>query len=86
MNYRNLQELEVSKEIIECTELVDRTVQSLKILDDPRYGREVHIEFTDGTMFTITLQVQATVEAKHYRETGGELEVLREYRDVAAKG
>ena len=76
----------MSKEIIECTELVNRTVQSLKILDDPRYGREVHIEFTDGTMFTVTLQVAATVEAKHYRETGGEMEVLREYRDVAAEG
>ena len=76
----------MSKEIIECTELVNRTVQSLKILDDPRYGREVHIEFTDGTMFTVTLQVAATVEAKHYRETGGELEVLREYRDVIAEG
>ena len=76
----------MSKEIIECTELVNRTVQNLKILDDPRYGREVHIEFTDGTMFTVTLQVAATVEAKHYRETGGELEVLREYRDVIAEG
>lgn len=76
----------MNKEIIECTELANRTVQSLKILDDPKYGREVHIEFTDGTMFTVTLQVQTAVEAKHYRETGGEMEVLREYRDVAAKG
>lgn len=74
----------MSKETIVCTDLVNRIVQSLKIIDDPRYGREVHIEFTDGTMFTITLQVQATVEAKHYRETRGELEVLREYRDVSA--
>jgi len=76
----------VNRAIIECTELVDRTVQSLKILDDPRYGREVHIEFTDGTMFTVTLEVQSTVEAKHYRETGGELEILREYHDVAVEG
>ena len=74
----------MNRAIIECTELVDRTVQSLKILDDPRYGREVHIEFTDGTMFTVTLQVAATVEAKHYRETGGELEVLQEHHDVVA--
>ena len=76
----------MSKEIIECTELANRTVQNLKILDDPKYGREVHIEFTDGTMFTVTLQVQTAVEAKHYRETEGELEVLREYREVTAKG
>ena len=76
----------MSKEIIECTELANRTVQSLKILDDPKYGREVHIEFTDGTMFTVTLQVQTAVEAKHYRETGGEMEILLEYRDVAADG
>ena len=75
----------MNKEIIECTELANRTVQNLKILDDPKYGREIHIEFTDGTMFTVTLQVQTTVEAKHYRETGGEMEVLREYRDAAAK-
>ena len=76
----------MSKEIIECTELINRTVQSLKILDDPAYGREVHIEFTDGTLFTITLQVQTTVEAKLYRETGGELEVIHAYHDVAADG
>ena len=76
----------MSKEIIECTELANRTVQNLKILDDPRYGREVHIEFTDGTMFTVTLHVQATVEAKHYRETGGELEVLQEHHDIIAEG
>jgi len=74
----------VNREIIECTELANRTVQNLKILDDPKYGREVHIEFTDGTMFTVTLLVQTAVEAKHYRETGGEMELLREYRDVAA--
>lgn len=76
----------MNRAMIECTELVDRTVQSLKILDDPRYGREVHIEFTDGTMFTVTLQVQSAVEAKHYRETGGELEILREYHDAAVEG
>ena len=76
----------MNKEIIECTELANRTVQNLKILDDPKYGREVHIEFTDGTMFTVTLQVQTAVEAKHYRETGGEMDVLRAYRDVTAKG
>ena len=74
----------MNREIIECTELANRTVQNLKILDDPKYGREVHIEFTDGTMFTVTLLVQTAVEAKHYRETGGEMELLREYRDVAA--
>ena len=76
----------MSKEIIECTELANRTVQNLKILDDPKYGREVHIEFTDGTMFTVTLQVQTAVEAKHYRETGGELEVLQEHHDIIAEG
>jgi hypothetical protein len=76
----------VNRAIMECPELVNRTVQSLKILDDPRYGREVHIEFTDGTMFTVTLQVETTVEAKHYRETGGELEVLQEHYDVLAEG
>lgn len=75
----------MNRATMECTELVNRTVQSFKILDDPRYGREVHIEFTDGTMFTITLQVEATVEAKHYREAGGKLEILREHHDMPAE-
>ena len=44
-------------------------------------GREVHIEFTDGTEFTVTLTSTTTVDAKYYRDRGGELEVLREFRD-----
>ena len=67
--------------VIECPELSDKIIQELRIHDDPPSGREVHIEFTDGTTFTVALTVNATVEAKYYRDRGGELEVLREFRD-----
>jgi hypothetical protein len=67
--------------VIDCPELADKIIQELRIHDDPPCGREVHIEFTDGTAFTVSLTTNTTVEAKYYRDQGGELEVLREFRD-----
>ena len=69
---------------IECPELADKIIQGLRIHDDPPCGREVHIEFTDGTTFTVALTTSTAVEAKYYRDRGGELEVLREFRDASA--
>ena len=70
--------------VIECPELSDKIIQELHIHDDPPCGREVHIEFTDGTAFTVALISSTTVEAKYYRDRGGDLEVLREFRDSSS--
>ena len=71
----------MKRAVIECPELTDKIIRGLSIHDDPPCGREVHIEFTDGSEFTVALTSIMAVDAKYYRDRGGELEVLREFRD-----
>lgn len=63
-------------ETIECPEIAGKTIQALTIHDDPAMGREVHLEFTDGTMFSIEVEVCTSVKARHYRGGVGTLETL----------
>ena len=65
---------------LELPEAAEKTVQTLRVYDDPPYGREVHIAFTDGTVISIDLQPTISVHAKHYRENRGDLELLHEHR------
>ena len=78
---KSCEEIALKRAVIECPELTDKIIRELRIHDDPPCGREVHIEFTDGTEFTVALISTTTVDAKYYRDRGGELEVLREFRD-----
>ncbi|MFP5228360.1 MAG: hypothetical protein ACLGXA_12110 [Acidobacteriota bacterium] len=71
----------MKRAVIECPELNDKIIRALCIHDDPPCGREVHIEFTDGTEFTVALTSTTTVDAKYYRDCSGAQEVLREFRD-----
>jgi hypothetical protein len=58
-----------------------RTVLALRVYDEPPYGREVHIVFTDGTQISIDLEIATRVRTKHYRsdEDGVEMNVLHEH-------
>jgi len=76
----------MARDTITCSGLTSKVVQDLKIYDDPMYGREVHIDFTDGTVFSVRLKVSTSVEAKHYRESNGQLDIIEEYADLATAG
>ncbi len=70
----------MSRAFLELPEAANLTVQSLRVYDDPPYGREVHLAFTDGSQISIDLEVTTTVKAKHYRgDKGGELEILHQH-------
>lgn len=71
----------MGKETIICSSLVNKIVQEFKIYDDPQFGREVHIDFTDGTAFSIQFKVNTSIEARHYRESRGELDIIQECVD-----
>lgn len=47
-------------------EATHRAIQNLRIHDNPPYGREVHITFTDGTQISIDLEIVSRVKARHY--------------------
>ena len=72
----------MTRSFLEFPEAINLTVQSLRVYDDPPYGREVHLAFTDGTEISIDLEISATVKGKHYRSgTGSELEVLHRHEE-----
>jgi hypothetical protein len=74
----------MNRPFLELSEAANLTVQTLRVYDDPPYGREVHLVFTDGSQISIDLEVATTVKAKHYRgDRGGELEILHEHDEAS---
>jgi hypothetical protein len=72
----------MSRPFLELPEAANLTVQSLRVYDDPPYGREVHLAFTDGTEISIDLEIATTAKARHYRsDTGEELEILHQHEE-----
>ncbi len=69
----------MNRPFLELPEAVDKVIRSLRVYDDPPYGREVHIAFADGTQISIDLTVDTTVSTKHYRSDKGDLEVLHKH-------
>ena len=74
----------MSRPFLELPEAVGRTVETLRVSDDPPYGREVHLTFTDGTRLSIEMEIETMVKTKHYRMTEGDLEVLLQREDHSA--
>jgi hypothetical protein len=65
--------------MFECTGLENKVVRRVKIFDEPGTSPEVVIEFTDGSIFSACLRSAISVEAKCYRDDGGEPLVLADY-------
>ncbi len=63
--------------MIECAELENKVIRSLKIFQEPT--PEIHIEFADGTIFSASLNATLSVDAKCIRDEGGEPIVLTQY-------
>ena len=72
----------MNRPFLDLPEAANMTIQTLRVYDDPPYGREVHIAFTDGTQISIDLEVKAAVNARHYRGDRGDLEILHEHADL----
>lgn len=76
----------MNRPFLELPEAADKVIRSLRVYDDPPYGREVHIVFTDGTQISIDLAVETTLSARHYRGDKGNLEVLQEHCEKSLDG
>jgi hypothetical protein len=71
----------MSRPLLELPEAVGRTVENLRVSDDPPYGREVHLTFSDGTRISIEMEIETVVRTKHYRMKDGDIEVLLQRKD-----
>ena len=67
------------RDFVECTEIVGKTVSSLKVYDDPSEDCEVVIEFTDGTTFSCAIEQRASMKSVLFRGSVGTPEILRDY-------
>jgi len=76
----------MSRPYLELSEAAGRTVETLRVSNDPPYGREVHLTFTDGTRLSIEIEIETVVKMKHYRMKDGDLEVLLQHEDRSAPG
>ena len=73
----------MSRPFLELPEAANLTVESLRVYDDPPYGREVHLTFTDGSQISIDLEITTAVKTRHYRgDKGGELEILHQHEET----
>jgi hypothetical protein len=70
--------LEMSSPIIDCPEVVGKTVSSLKL---HATDCEIIIEFTDGTSFSSACESRAVHKAALIRTGMGTPEVLKTYTD-----
>lgn len=69
----------MNRPFLELPEAAAKVIQTLRVYDDPPHGREILIEFSDGTSLSIDLHSAISIHAKHYREVNGALETLHEH-------
>ena len=60
--------------MIECRELAGKVVQRCTVDKDAKDGPEIHIEFTDETVFCVSLKSKVSIETQRPpRQTGMKL-------------
>ena len=53
---------------IDFPEVAGKTVAEISVYDDPTYGREVLVHFTDETQLSICVGVKQTIDARYSRD------------------
>jgi hypothetical protein len=69
----------VANRFFECAELSGKTIQALRVYENPDQRNEIVIEFTDGTAFSCCLETKCVASAVFFRPSNGIPEVLRSY-------
>lgn len=54
----------MSDTMIDCEEIAGKTVRRLRLATGESGSQEVHIDFTDGTAFSLMVQAKTTREAR----------------------
>jgi len=72
----------VPRPFLEFPEAAMKVVECLRVYGGvPPAGREVHLQFSDGTALSIETNLRSIVCAKYYRDNQGDIEVIREIHD-----
>jgi hypothetical protein len=69
---------------VEVPAAVGKVIKEMWVYaDDPDYGRDVLLKFTDGSEMTVTLEVKRIASVAHYWPHPGGIEVIHEYHESA---
>ena len=69
----------MTRDYLECPEVVGKTIKSLKLYEDDTEGCETLIEFTDGTSFSSSVCYQPAVKGTLFEACAGTPKVIRNY-------
>jgi hypothetical protein len=61
---------------IEVTAAAGKVIQQMMVYDDPPYGGQVALKFTDGTEMVVDLEVKTNARVKLYRSSPGDMAVM----------
>jgi hypothetical protein len=73
------QEVDVTRDYVECNEVAGKTIKALKVYEDAIDGYEALIEFTDGTSFSYAVCHQPTAKATLFQGGAGIPRIIRDY-------
>ena len=69
----------MTRDFVECPDVVGKTIKSLKIYEDDTDGCETLIEFTDGTSFSSSVCYQPAVKGTLFEGGAGTPKIIRNY-------
>ena len=58
----------MSESKLQFPEVVGKSLAEVSVLDDPEFGKEVLIRFSDGTQLSIAVGVRQTIDARYCKE------------------
>ena len=58
----------MSEPKLKFPEVVGKSVVEVSVLDDPEFGKEVLMRFSDGTQLSIAVGVRQTIDARYCEE------------------
>jgi hypothetical protein len=65
----------MSESKVEFPEVVGKSLAEVSILDDPEFGKEVLLRFSDGTQLSIAVGVRQTIDARYCQEETPDLPI-----------
>ncbi len=72
---------------IEVPGVAGKVIQEMWVYaDDPNFGRDVLLKFTDGLEMTVTLEVKRIASVAHYWPRPGGIEVIGNYHEPPKVG
>jgi hypothetical protein len=58
----------MSESKLEFPEVIGKSVAEVSVLDDPEFGKEVLLRFSDGTQLSIAVGVRQSIDARYCNE------------------